>query len=97
MLQCIFFNLKFTLDQMAPVLNNNLLAMSLENTNSYCLQGIENHNNQNSAEDDDVVEVSSLSGLESVVTVLEEVLMWPSKVRHNFLNFFLKLAKILSY
>lgn len=53
---------------------------SLKATNEYCLHGIEN----NTLFDDNEKESSTLSnggipGLESVVSVLEEVLIWPSK------------------
>lgn len=54
-----------------------MLTESLKVTNSYCLQGIENNNNISTA--DDGTESDRISGLENVVTVLEEVLIWPTK------------------
>lgn len=63
-----------------PLLTNEQLIESLEHTNSYCLQGIQS--NQKTGSDPNVQEmrVEELPGLEPVVSVLEEVLMWPSMV-----------------
>lgn len=64
-----------------PVLTNEHLKTSLTNTNSYCLQGIESHqSNSSSIGADDNLTVEDIPGLEPVVSVLEEVLMWPSRV-----------------
>lgn len=63
-----------------PILTNQHLVDSLENTNSYCLQGITSNQLKNSANDSDEMTVEEIPGLQPVVTVLEEVLMWPSKV-----------------
>lgn len=60
-----------------PVLTNELLKKSLENTNSYCLQGIEKHGLDDDEEDQ--LSVHEIAGMQPVVKVLEEVLMWPSR------------------
>ncbi|XP_017472688.1 PREDICTED: peroxisome biogenesis factor 1 [Rhagoletis zephyria] len=62
-----------------PILTNQLLIESLANTNSYCLHGIENHQKFNQDDDLEELSVEEVPGLESVVSVLEEVLMWPSR------------------
>lgn len=59
-----------------PVLTTDLLKNALENTNSYCLQGIEKHNLD---DDEDHLSVHEIAGMQPVVKVLEEVLMWPSR------------------
>lgn len=65
-----------------PVLSNEHLKKSLENTNSYCLRGIESHQTTDHTSDvGDSCDENNVHGLESVISVLEEVLMWPSRVR----------------
>ena len=74
-----------------PILTNDHLAASLENTNSYCLQGIESHQNSgDKSQTEDELSVEEIPGLEPVVSVLEEVLMWPSRVYYC-----LQIQKIL--
>jgi len=63
-----------------PLLTNEQLIDSLEHTNSYCLQGIQSNQKTGSEPNANEMRVEELPGLESVVTVLEEVLMWPSMV-----------------
>lgn len=64
-------------DASLPIITNDILTESIKVTNQYCLQGIENNNKISSADEDS--ESDRISGLESVVTVLEEVLIWPTK------------------
>lgn len=63
-------------DSSLPIITNDVLTESLKVTNTYCLQGIENNNKISSEENS---ESDQISGLENVVTVLEEVLIWPAK------------------
>lgn len=63
-----------------PLLTNDQLIESLEHTNSYCLQGIQSNQRTGNDADANEMRVEELPGLESVVGVLEEVLMWPSRV-----------------
>lgn len=63
-----------------PLLTNEQLIESLEHTNSYCLQGIQSNQKTTNDAEDSEMRVEELPGLESVVGVLEEVLMWPSRV-----------------
>lgn len=67
----------FLTDSSLPIITNDILTESIKVTNTYCLQGIENNNKISSADEDS--ESDRISGLESVVTVLEEVLIWPAK------------------
>lgn len=83
------------LDSKKPTLTNDSLNESLKKTNAYCLQGIELNSQDevkdtSDSEDDDDDDDDEppegecdknkhLAGLESVVTVLEEVLIWPAK------------------
>ncbi|XP_018794130.1 PREDICTED: peroxisome biogenesis factor 1 [Bactrocera latifrons] len=69
-----------------PILTNELLNDSLANTNSYCLQGIENHQKINDDDNLEELAVEEVPGLEPVVSVLEEVLMWPSRFPSIFQN-----------
>ncbi|XP_055855534.1 uncharacterized protein LOC129918818 [Episyrphus balteatus] len=61
-----------------PILTNDHLAKSLESTNSYCLQGITSNNKPTDTIMDVGMKVEQIPGLEAVVTVLEEVLVWPT-------------------
>lgn len=49
---------------------------ALQVTNSYCLQGIEQRNDNDSDDNDNG---DDIPGLESAVEVLEEVIMWPAR------------------
>ncbi|XP_067643574.1 peroxisomal ATPase PEX1 [Eurosta solidaginis] len=69
-----------------PILTNELLIESLANTNSYCLQGIENNQKLNDDDNLEELSVDEVPGLEPVVSVLEEVLMWPSRFPNIFQN-----------
>ncbi|XP_013116715.1 uncharacterized protein LOC106094086 isoform X2 [Stomoxys calcitrans] len=70
----------YRLSKNHPILLNEHLKESLENTNSYCLQGIENHQlTDNDPNADGIMHGDNIPGLEPVVSVLEEVLMWPSR------------------
>lgn len=72
-----------------------MLLNALKTTNAYCLEGIENNIKLEECEDDDgddddangSVEnrlVSKFPGLESVVSVFEEILIWPTKYPQIF-------------
>ncbi|XP_058979984.1 uncharacterized protein LOC131803073 isoform X1 [Musca domestica] len=70
----------YRLSKTRPVLSNEHLKKSLENTNSYCLRGIESHQTTDHTSDvGDSCDENNVHGLESVTSVLEEVLMWPSR------------------
>lgn len=59
-----------------------MLAGALDVTNSYCLQGIENHKHQQQSDDldeNDDVPGDQIPGLENAIDVFQEVLMWPSR------------------
>ncbi|XP_055372926.1 uncharacterized protein LOC129606574 [Condylostylus longicornis] len=64
-------------NKVSPVMTRSFLEKSLENTNSYCLQGVQKH--KSTKDNDDSLKVHQIPGLQNVVTVLEEVLVWPSK------------------
>lgn len=71
-------------DNETPALTNETLLESLKTTNSYCLQGIENNLKMDVIDDDDdddetVKMMDKFPGLEGVVGVFEEILIWPTK------------------
>ncbi|KAH8388945.1 hypothetical protein KR215_008244 [Drosophila sulfurigaster] len=68
----------YRISKAQPMLTNEQLIDSLEHTNSYCLQGIQSNQKTGAESAANEMSVEELPGLESVVTVLEEVLMWPS-------------------
>ncbi|XP_075164202.1 peroxisomal biogenesis factor 1 isoform X2 [Haematobia irritans] len=82
--RAIFYAYRFCKNH--PILSNEHLKDSLENTNSYCMQGIENHNKFSKADldNEDNMLADTIPGLETVVSVLEEVLMWPSRYPRIF-------------
>ncbi|XP_002134929.3 peroxisome biogenesis factor 1 isoform X1 [Drosophila pseudoobscura] len=69
----------YRISKTKPLLTNDQLIESLEHTNSYCLQGIQSNQKTGSDPEANEMRVEELPGLESVVGVLEEVLMWPSR------------------
>ncbi|XP_016935011.3 peroxisomal ATPase PEX1 [Drosophila suzukii] len=69
----------YRISKAQPLLTNDELIESLEHTNSYCLQGIQSNQKTGSDGEANEMRVEELPGLESVVGVLEEVLMWPSR------------------
>ncbi|XP_037721381.1 peroxisome biogenesis protein 1 [Drosophila subpulchrella] len=69
----------YRISKAQPLLTNDQLIESLEHTNSYCLQGIQSNQKTGSDGEANEMRVEELPGLESVVGVLEEVLMWPSR------------------
>ncbi|XP_016997574.2 peroxisomal ATPase PEX1 isoform X1 [Drosophila takahashii] len=69
----------YRINKAQPVLTNDQLIESLEHTNSYCLQGIQSNQKTGSDKEANEMCVEEVPGLESVVGVLEEVLMWPSR------------------
>ncbi|XP_016974447.1 peroxisome biogenesis protein 1 [Drosophila rhopaloa] len=69
----------YRLSKAQPLLTNDQLIESLEHTNSYCLQGIQSNQKTGSDAEANELRVEEVPGLESVVGVLEEVLMWPSR------------------
>lgn len=58
---------------------------SLKTTNTYCLQGIENNIELNGAEKTND-SLNLFPGLENVVAVFHEVLLWPKKYPEIFEN-----------
>ncbi|XP_053954563.1 peroxisomal ATPase PEX1 [Anastrepha ludens] len=76
----------YRINKTHPILTNELLIDSLASTNSYCLQGIENHQKVNDDDNLEELSVEEVPGLEQVVSVLEEVLMWPSRFPSIFQN-----------
>lgn len=63
-------------DNMCPILTNDVFFKSLKMTNGYCLQGITDFN---ASECGNGKDLNVFPGLESVVDVFEEVLLWPMK------------------
>lgn len=79
--RAVFYAVKA--DNKNPILTEEMFINSLKTTNSYCLQGIENNNNKLENEED-LIKVEDISGMENVTEVLEEVIMWPSKFPNIF-------------
>lgn len=74
-------------DSKTPTLTHNILMSSLKTTNDYCLRGIENHHSANGTEEvESIFSDKKFPGMESAVTVLEEVLKWPSMYPKVFEN-----------
>lgn len=73
-------------DNINPTLSDDVFLESLKTTNAYCLQGIENHVNLNASSEDAHTNLNKFPGLEEVVSVFEEVLVWPSKYPNIFDN-----------
>lgn len=73
-------------DHENPTMTNAELINSLKTTNAYCLQGIENNIKMDDCDEDESSEndKNPFAGLESVVTVFDEVLIWPSKYPQIF-------------
>lgn len=75
-------------DNNNPLITNETLLNSLKTTNNYCLQGIENNIKLNEFGDDDEENdnnmIEKFPGLESVVSVFEEILIWPTKFPQIF-------------
>lgn len=60
----------------------------MKTTNTYCLQGIENNIKLDDCDEDDEesTRANKFAGLDSVVSVFEEVLVWPTKYTEIFNN-----------
>lgn len=58
-------------------MTNDNLSESLKTTNEYCLQGVQNIQQSSKG-------VFSAAGLEEVVQVLEEILLWPARYPKAF-------------
>lgn len=90
----IFF--RTSADNHRPVVTNEVLLNALKTTNAYCLEGIENNikldelddeeDSEGGAENDDNRLVGKFPGLESVVSVFDEILIWPTKYPQIFEN-----------
>lgn len=85
----------FSADNKRPLITNEVLLNALKTTNAYCLEGIENNIKLNEFDDDDDDEndvnaenqmVGKFPGLETVVSVFEEILIWPTKYPQIFDN-----------
>lgn len=78
----------FISDNNNPTITNDVLINSLKTTNTYCLQGIENNIKLEDCDGDDEQSssVNQFAGLDSVVSVFEEVLVWPTKYTEIFNN-----------
>lgn len=74
----------FRNDIQTPILNDSIFYDSLKYTNQLCLNGIENH--QKTDEDEETVDINEIGGMEKVVEILEEVLIWPMKFPKLFAN-----------
>ncbi|XP_055534702.1 peroxisomal ATPase PEX1 [Wyeomyia smithii] len=70
----------------SPLITDNMINSALDVTNSYCLQGIENHKQSDDVDSDDEVPGDQVPGLEKAIEVFQEVLMWPSKFPKIFEN-----------
>lgn len=66
-------------DNNNPTLTNEVYLESLKTTNEYCLQGIENNVHLDESAGDTETSTNKFPGLEKVVSVFEEVLVWPTK------------------
>lgn len=82
----ILYSIQCDTDHENPTITNAELINSLKTTNAYCLQGIENNIKLDDCDDDDPndCDKAPFAGLESVVTVFDEVLIWPSKYPQVF-------------
>ncbi|XP_055631247.1 peroxisomal ATPase PEX1 [Toxorhynchites rutilus septentrionalis] len=69
-----------------PLVTEDMVNNALDVTNSYCLQGIEQHKRSDDLEDDDDVPGDQIPGLEIAIDVFQEVLMWPTKFPKIFEN-----------
>uniref|UniRef100_A0ABK9NBB1 Peroxisomal ATPase PEX1 n=1 Tax=Glossina morsitans morsitans TaxID=37546 RepID=A0ABK9NBB1_GLOMM len=69
----------YRINKIHPVLTNEQLMNSLESTNAYCLHGIVSYNLAKNSLEGNEVSIEQTPALESVVSVLEEVLRWPSR------------------
>lgn len=68
------------------MITNETLLNSMKTTNAYSLQGIENNIKLEECDDEnaETENLNKFAGLESVVTVFEEVLIWPTKFPEIF-------------
>lgn len=87
----IFFSqwlIQFISDNNNPTITNEVLINSLKTTNTYCLQGIQNNIKLEDCDENDEHSSSAnkFAGLDSVVSVFEEVLVWPTKYTEIFDN-----------
>lgn len=73
------------LDNNNPALTMDVFFESLKTTNAYCLQGIENNIEIYGAEKINK-HVNLFPGLENVIGVFHEVLLWPKKYPEIFKN-----------
>lgn len=77
------------IDKNSPILTKQHIMNSLDNTNSYCLQGISSQQKSLQPSDNlDIKTIWQIPGLSAVTSVLEEVLRWPTRV-----GIFLVLAR----
>lgn len=74
----------YFLDNNNPTLTNDVYLESLKTTNEYCLQGIENNVHLDDSMEDSQTNTNTFPGLEKVVSVFEEVLVWPTKYPEIF-------------
>ncbi|XP_058464008.1 peroxisomal ATPase PEX1 [Malaya genurostris] len=81
--RAVFYAFKH--DSKYPRIADSMINSALDVTNTYCLQGIENHKSHH-LDDDDHVQGDRVPGLENVIEVFQEVLMWPSKFPIIFEN-----------
>lgn len=77
--KCVFFS-----DNNNPTLTNDVYLQSLKTTNEYCLQGIENNVHLDESVGNAQTSTNRFPGLEKVVSVFEEVLVWPTKYPNIF-------------
>lgn len=70
----------------SPLVKEDMVTSALDVTNSYCLQGIENHKQTDDVDDQDDVPGDQIPGMEGAIDVFQEVLMWPSKFPKIFEN-----------
>lgn len=69
-------------DKISPILTKQHIIDSLNRTNSYCLQGIVSSKQGflKRSEEMEFVTTKQIPGLSAVVSVMEEILKWPSSV-----------------
>lgn len=66
------------------MLTNEVFLESLNATNTYCLHGVENANLSINYREKTQLKSMDFPGLESVVTIFEEVILWPNKFPRIF-------------
>lgn len=78
------FRFGSVLDPAQPQLTNANLGESLSNTSAYCMEGIEHNTENMNIDDDDSADDHQVTGMDEVIDVLQEVIVWPMKYPEIF-------------